>query len=176
LDETESSFNTPKSTKQFGVLDLLLLTLSLGYLCGLIALGQTTNLGTYFVAWTRNLLGPLASFWMYGPMVAVVVSGVLGYVVNHSPRFAPRLFLKMYLVAMMGGIGIPAILRIIDRNPVPIGGMVAFGAFLFLPMWILHSFLFGKKITAAHGWVVLAAAFANLGSIVFLMSNTNPQS
>lgn len=160
---------TPDSNKQFGVLDLLLLTLSLGYVCGLITLGQTTSLGTDLMHLVVTPFSPLAGLWLYGPLTTVIGTGILGYVLNESPKLAPRLFLRMYLVGMLTSMGITAYLRNTESDQVPIIGVLIWGAFLFLPLWILHHWIVGNKITSEHLWVVLAAAFTSVGPIVYLM-------
>ncbi|WP_146115552.1 MULTISPECIES: hypothetical protein [Pirellulaceae] len=151
------------------MLDLLLLTFSIGYICGLIALGQNTTMGADLMRWIVKPFSPLAELWVYAPLMTAVTTGILGYILNESPKLAPRLFLRMYLVAILTGMGMTACLRGIEIDPVPIVGMLLAGSLLFLPLWILHQRIVGNKITSAHLSVVLAAAFTGVGPFVYLM-------
>ncbi len=168
MDENQNEKPTSTPNTQFGVLDLLLLTLSIGYVCGLIALGQNTSIGTGLMRWLVDPFSPLAELWPYAPLATVIGVGGVGYLLNES-NLAPRLFLRMYLVTMLTAMGMTACFRMTEIYPVPIVGTMIWGAFLFLPLWLLHHWCLGNRITAAHWCVVLVAALIGVGPIVFLM-------
>lgn len=168
--EKENSSNTLNSSKQFSVLDLLLLILSIAYFCGLIALGQNTSLGSDLIDWAMAHFSSLARFGFLAPAIVPVGSAVLFHTVDKSPQLVPRLFLKMNLVTMFTGLGATAFLLITEQDPVPISTMFAFGAIPFLPLWILHHGMVGNRITYTHAWIVLVALFCNVALITFLMA------
>lgn len=168
-EQKDPSSSTPEPTTQFGVLDLLLLMLSIGYICGLITLGQATRLGTDLVEWSMHHLSYLASVGLLGPPLSAIGARVLVRAVDRSPKLAPRLFLKMNLATMFLGQSIAVLMRMSDGNPLPIGGLLTFGALPLLPLWMVHCWLLHNKITRMHWSIVLCAACSNIFGIAYLM-------
>lgn len=164
LDEKDSSFN---STKQFGVLDLMLLTLSIAYVCGLVMLGQKTTLGDVLLEGTTRYASLLVSIGLISFLFSSLGAFFFLVIVFNSPRLAPRLLLVMNLVTVLG-CQIYQFLPQIEYEEIILSAVVAYGTLLFLPAWLVHNRVVGGKLTETHWLTLFLATFCNVSLISFI--------
>lgn len=167
MEKQEPSSSTPKANAQFGVLDLLLLTLSIAYVCGLVMLGQKTTLGEILLEGTTQYASLLVSIGLISFLFSSLGAFFFLVIVFNSPRLAPRLLLVMNLVTVLG-CQVFQFLPQIEYEEIILSAVVAYGALLFLPAWLVHNRVVGGKLTEAHWLTLFWATFCNVSLISFI--------
>lgn len=168
MEKQEPSSSTPKANAQFGVLDLLLLTLSIAYVCGLVMLGQKTTLGDVLLDGTERYAGVLIIFGFFSYLFSFLGSIFFLVIVFNSPRLAPRLLLIMNLVTVLA-CQVFQFLPQRQYEDMLLSAVVAYGALLFLPAWLVHHLVVGRTLTDTHWWMGFLAGFCSVCMIAFLV-------
>ena len=167
LDKQESSSSTPKANAQFGVLDLLLLVLSVAYLCGLVMLGQKTTLGEGLLDATERYVPVLIAYGLFSYLFSFLGSIFFLAITIGMPRLAPRQLLIMNLVTVL----VCQVFQFLPQRQYEdmiLSGVVSYGALLFLPAWLIHNVVIGNRLTDSHWWMCFLAGFCNVCLIGFL--------
>lgn len=152
------------------MLDLLLLTLSIAYVCGLVMLGQKTTVGEVLLDGTERYAWALVVFGMISYLFSSLgVFLCLAYVFD-STHLAPRLLLIMNLITVFA-CQIYLFLPQRGYEEVILSGVVSYGALLFLPAWLVHNRVVGGKLTESHWLTLFWATFCNVGLIGFVSLN-----
>ncbi|QDU73320.1 hypothetical protein Pan97_02890 [Bremerella volcania] len=167
MDKKEPASSTPKVNAQFGVLDLLLLTLSIAYVCGLVILGQKTTFGEVLLDGTARFVPSLAAFGLISYLVSFLGSIFFLVIVIDSPHLAPRLLLVMNLVTVLA-CQVFQFLPQREYEDMVLSGVVSYGALLFLPAWLVNNLVLGRKLTETHWLMLFFATFCNVCLIAFI--------
>lgn len=145
----------------------MLLTLSIAYVCGLVMLGQKTTLGKILLNGTERYAWALGFFGIICYWFGFLWSSFFLVMVVRSTRLAPRLLLIMNLATVLA-CQVFQFLSYRGYEDIVPSAVVAYGALLFLPAWLVHILVVGRKVTEAHGWMFFLAGFGNVCLIVFL--------
>lgn len=169
MDNQESSSSTPKANAQFGVLDLLLLTLSIAYVCGLVMLGQSTEVGTALIEGPARAHMLIVAAGLFSLFLGMPGAITLLVVTIASPRLAPRLFLLMNLATVLAYY----LFMLVPQSQydvIAIGGSVSYGVILLLPAWVAHRVHVGHPMIPKAWWMLVCAGLINACLIASLCS------